>query len=34
LEMALADLGCPVKTGEGTRAATERLREFLGRGRA
>lgn len=29
LEMALADLGYPVKFGEGTRAATERLREML-----
>ena len=31
LEMALADLGYPVKLGEGTRAATERLHEFLTR---
>jgi aspartate aminotransferase-like enzyme len=30
LEMALADLGWPVKLGEGTRAATEILREFHG----
>lgn len=29
IEMALADLGYPVKLGEGTRAATERLREML-----
>lgn len=29
LEMSLADLGYPVKLGEGTRAATERLREML-----
>ena len=31
IEMALADLGYPVKLGEGTRAATERLREMLGK---
>jgi aspartate aminotransferase-like enzyme len=30
IEMALADLGYPVKLGEGTRAATEHLREMLG----
>ena len=29
LEMALADLGVPVKVGEGTRAATEILRDLL-----
>ena len=32
LEMTLADLGYPVKLGEGTRAATERLREMLSAG--
>jgi aspartate aminotransferase-like enzyme len=32
LEMVLADLGYPVKLGEGTRAATERLREMLSAG--
>jgi aspartate aminotransferase-like enzyme len=31
VEMALADLGYPVKAGEGTRAATELLREWFGR---
>jgi len=31
LEMALADLGIPVKLGEGTRAATEILRDLLSR---
>ncbi|MEE8314876.1 MAG: alanine--glyoxylate aminotransferase family protein [Myxococcota bacterium] len=30
VEMALADLGFPVKLGEGTRAATEIFREFYG----
>ena len=30
VEMALADLGFPAKLGEGTRAATEILREFYG----
>ena len=28
-EFTLADLGYPVKLGEGTRAATERLRDML-----
>ena len=28
LEMALSDLGLPVKLGEGTRTATELLRDF------
>jgi aspartate aminotransferase-like enzyme len=31
VEMALADLGYPVKVGEGTRAATEIVREWFGR---
>ena len=30
VEMTLADLGYPVKLGEGTRAATEILRDFHG----
>ncbi len=34
IEMALADLGYPVKLGEGTRAATERLREMLAKARS